>query len=488
MADNPITPTNTTTTPTPNSTTDDKKTQDQQQNSGLNVVQQVAEVFPEFKDNIVKFFPYIAKEAAQNQMVSLNHLIAICATLATECGFEAKKEEGAVDWVTYQNPPSPVGRGFIQLTGLSNYEVCKEYFKIDCIGNPDLILEPTLAAKIFCWYWCASPKPSAGGYDMRPYAEQGDWDNVRSIVNAGGPGLIGRCTPSDFMDWIERGKSGLKSGIDPSAIPLPGTYGASDFDTGGAPHKTMVGQQNPTSQLSALEYALGMYAAEAHKSIRADLVLDLAGQPDILKLDAQTTFKMQGLGQDLDDTYTVESVLFVFGSYAEAHVKAYKPDPKMGKPQILTGNTNQPDVSQGTNQRPDVSGLNQKIYDAAVAAKGRSSADGPGGGNVACAWAVNLFVIQPAGLPLLGGEAGMASVVSCVQDMESGRAQKVSRDQAIAGDIWIAFDMAHIGIMMDKTTVLSNSSSKASFTWEDNIDSVNGFYGGSEHGIYRLSK
>ena len=73
MADNPITPTNTTTTPTPNSTTDDKNTQDQQQNSGLNVVQQVAEVFPEFKDNIVKFFPYIAKEAAQNQMVSLNH-------------------------------------------------------------------------------------------------------------------------------------------------------------------------------------------------------------------------------------------------------------------------------------------------------------------------------------------------------------------------------------------------------------------------------
>jgi hypothetical protein len=82
----------------------------------------------------------------------------------------------------------------------------------------------------------------------------------------------------------------------------------------------------------------------------------------------------------------------------------------------------------------------------------------------------------------------MASVVSCVQDMEGGRAQKVSRDQAIAGDIWIAFDMAHIGIMMDKTTVLSNSSSKASFSWEDNIDSVNGFYGGSEHGIYRLNK
>ena len=488
MADNPITPTNTTTTPTPNSTTDNKKADDKQQNSGLNVVQQVAEVFPEFKDNIVKYFPYIAREAAQNQMTSVNHLIAICATLYAECGFEPKKEEGVVDYVTY-GPNEPVGRGFIQLTLLANYQAAKEQFKIDCVANPDLLLEPNIAAKIFCWYWCASPQPSAGYYDIRPYAEQGDWDNVRSTVNKGGPGKIHLCTDSThFFEGIERGKAGFKFGIDPSAIPLPGTYGASDFDTGGAPHKTMVGQQNPTSQLSALEYALGMYAAEAHKSIRADLVLDLAGQPDILKLDAQTTFKMQGLGQDLDDTYTVESVLFVFGSYAEAHVKAYKPDPKMGKPQILTGNTNQPDVSQGTNQRPDVSGLNQKIYDAAVAAKGRSSADGPGGGNVACAWAVNLFVIQAVGLPLLGGEAGMASVVSCVQDMESGRAQKVSRDQAIAGDIWIAFDMAHIGIMMDKTTVLSNSSSKASFSWEDNIDSVNGFYGGSEHGIYRLSK
>ena len=487
MVDNPIKPTNTTTTPTPNQATDGKKAEDKQQSSGLNVVQQVAEVFPEFKDNIVKYFPLLAREAAQNQMTSVNHLIAMCATLFAECGFEPKKEGGVVDYVTY-GPDEPVGRGFIQLTLLANYKAAKDQFKVDCVANPDLLLEPELAAKIFCWYWCASPQPSAGYYDIRPYAEKGDWDNVRSIVNKGGPGLIHKCTfPSHFEEGIERGKAGFKFGIDPNAIPLPGTYGASDFDTGGAAHKTMI-QQNPTSQLSALEYALGLYAAEAHKSIRADLVLDLAGQPDILNLDAQTTFKMKGLGQDLDDTYTVESVLFIFGYTAEAHVKAYKPDPKMGTPQILKGDANKPDVSQGTNQRPDLTGLNQKIYAAAVAAKGRSSAEGPGGGNVACAWAVNLFVIQVIGLPMLGGEAGMASVVSCVQDMEGGRAQKVSRDQAIAGDIWIAFDMAHIGIMMDKTTVLSNSSSKASFSWEDNIDSVNGFYGGSEHGIYRLNK
>jgi len=45
------------------------------------------------------------------------------------------------------------GRGYLQLTGRTNYLLCGQEFKIDLITNPDLIIKPDIALKSALWYW-----------------------------------------------------------------------------------------------------------------------------------------------------------------------------------------------------------------------------------------------------------------------------------------------------------------------------------------------
>ena len=42
------------------------------------------------------------------------------------------------------------GRGYVQLTRLTNYQAVPR-FGIDLVGNPDLALDPTIAARILFW-------------------------------------------------------------------------------------------------------------------------------------------------------------------------------------------------------------------------------------------------------------------------------------------------------------------------------------------------
>lgn len=43
------------------------------------------------------------------------------------------------------------GRGYVQLTWLTNYQAAAVRFGIDLVGNPDLALDPTIAARILFW-------------------------------------------------------------------------------------------------------------------------------------------------------------------------------------------------------------------------------------------------------------------------------------------------------------------------------------------------
>jgi putative chitinase len=45
------------------------------------------------------------------------------------------------------------GRGYIQLTGRSNYAAASKALGIDLIGNPDLANDPAIAAKLIPWYY-----------------------------------------------------------------------------------------------------------------------------------------------------------------------------------------------------------------------------------------------------------------------------------------------------------------------------------------------
>ncbi len=129
--------------------------------------------------------------------------------------------------------------------------------------------------------------------------------------------------------------------------------------------------------------------------------------------------------------------------------------------------------------------LNQAILTAALNLRKMSTAEGPEGGNKACAWAINR-VLQRAGIPTLGENPNL--VTSLVEALQGGRGQRVSKSEALAGDLVIAYGEDHMGVGLDDgcKRVLSNSSSRASFSWESNTD-FDGYYGGSST-IYRLLK
>jgi hypothetical protein len=120
---------------------------------------------------------------------------------------------------------------------------------------------------------------------------------------------------------------------------------------------------------------------------------------------------------------------------------------------------------------------------AAAQANSMSSASGPGGGTVACAWAVNQ-VLTSAGISPIDGD----SVQSMENALTSGRGTLVDPSQAKAGDIVIQAGDGHVGICMNDgcTQVISNSSSHASFTWVSNT-SFSPSYSGGPGRIYQVN-
>ena len=129
--------------------------------------------------------------------------------------------------------------------------------------------------------------------------------------------------------------------------------------------------------------------------------------------------------------------------------------------------------------------INQAILTAALKLRGMSTAEGPDGGNQACAWTLNR-VLESAGIPALGENPNL--VTSLVEGLQGGRGQRVSKAEARGGDLVIAYGEDHIGVGLDDgcQRVLSNSSSRASFSWESDTD-FDGSYGGPST-IYRLLK
>lgn len=85
------------------------------------------------------------------------------------------------------------GRGWIQISGRSNYTTYGAKLDVDLVGNPDLALDPNIAAAIFAVYftdhrirWEPPPSPLMSCADL---ARDGEWRGVRVAVNGGENGL-----------------------------------------------------------------------------------------------------------------------------------------------------------------------------------------------------------------------------------------------------------------------------------------------------------
>jgi cell wall-associated NlpC family hydrolase len=127
--------------------------------------------------------------------------------------------------------------------------------------------------------------------------------------------------------------------------------------------------------------------------------------------------------------------------------------------------------------------LNQAIASAANSLYNMDTANGPDGGNNACAWSINR-VLQEAGIAPLGDNPNY--VPSLVEALQNGRGEAIAPEEAQPGDLVVASGEAHIGVILDdgSTTVLSNSSSRGRFRWQSDLN-YDGYYGGSST-IYRL--
>ena len=73
------------------------------------------------------------------------------------------------------------GRGYIQLTGKSNYVACSEDLEVDLIDNPDYLTSPEGAARSAAWFWDSR--------DLNEVADAGDILTCTKKINGGTIGL-----------------------------------------------------------------------------------------------------------------------------------------------------------------------------------------------------------------------------------------------------------------------------------------------------------
>jgi predicted chitinase len=76
------------------------------------------------------------------------------------------------------------GRGFIQITGRTNYQKAGEALGIDLIDNPQLAETPAVGARIAAWYWQS--------HDLNALADRGDFITITRRINGGLNGLADR--------------------------------------------------------------------------------------------------------------------------------------------------------------------------------------------------------------------------------------------------------------------------------------------------------
>ena len=76
------------------------------------------------------------------------------------------------------------GRGLKQLTGKDNYTRCGAALGLDLVANPDLLLEPTAAARSAGWFWKTN--------NLSKFADIGDMEGMTKKINGGLIGIADR--------------------------------------------------------------------------------------------------------------------------------------------------------------------------------------------------------------------------------------------------------------------------------------------------------
>jgi hypothetical protein len=153
-------------------------------------VAQIAYILDAPRGNVEQNWPVIWQALQEFGLTDRATVIAALATIRVECPpFKPIPEwasgdeyEGRLDLGNTQPGDGRrfKGRGFLQLTGRSNYRQYGERVGVDLEGDPDLALDPNVSAKILALYFVDRDIPESA----RLGTGEG-WRQVRRKVNGG---------------------------------------------------------------------------------------------------------------------------------------------------------------------------------------------------------------------------------------------------------------------------------------------------------------
>jgi len=101
--------------------------------------------------------------------------------LASGHAYEFRKDLGntiAGDGVKFK------GRGLIQITGRTNYQLLFKAFNQDFIKFPELLEQPDNATRSACWFWST--------HKLNTLADKPDFKEVVRVINGGHNGMTER--------------------------------------------------------------------------------------------------------------------------------------------------------------------------------------------------------------------------------------------------------------------------------------------------------
>ena len=81
--------------------------------------------------------------------------------------------------------PRYCGRGYIQITGRTNYRGYGQQLGVPLEDNPDLALDPTIAARILAAYFADPNRRIGQRANAALTSSDDDWTAVRKAVNGG---------------------------------------------------------------------------------------------------------------------------------------------------------------------------------------------------------------------------------------------------------------------------------------------------------------
>lgn len=87
------------------------------------------------------------------------------------------------------------GRGLIQVTGRANYAQCGAALGLDLLETPELLEEPSNAARSAAWFWKSR--------NLNPLADAGDFRGITRRINGGLNGY------ADRVAYFERAREVL---------------------------------------------------------------------------------------------------------------------------------------------------------------------------------------------------------------------------------------------------------------------------------------